>query len=138
MKVLLDECTPHVLKRLLTRAEITTVQEMGWSGITNGNLLKRQTQFDVLITSDENWKYQQNLAGVQIAIIQLPTNQIPKVIALAPVIQASLKTIQPGATKQYLSTFQPSSKLTSCLVSLGNWLIFWLMYGDESVVGELI
>lgn len=97
MKVLLDECTPHVLKRILTNVEITTVQELGWSGITNGSLLKRaETQFDVLITSDQNWKYQQNLAGVQIAIIQLPTNQVPKVIELAPAIQASLSVIQPG------------------------------------------
>ena len=97
MKVLLDECTPHVLKRLLTNVEITTVQEMGWSGITNGALLRRaEGQFDVLITSDQNWKYQQNLAGVQIAIIQLPTNQVPKVIALTPAVQASLSHIQPG------------------------------------------
>ena len=60
MKVLLDECTPHVLKRLLTNVEITTVQEMGWPGITNGALLRRaEGQFDVLITSDQNWKYQQ-------------------------------------------------------------------------------
>ncbi len=38
MKVLLDECTPHVLKRLLTGFEITTVQDHGWAGITNGIL----------------------------------------------------------------------------------------------------
>jgi Domain of unknown function (DUF5615) len=97
MKVLLDECTPHVLKRLLTGIEITTVQELGWCGITNGTLLRRaEGQFDVLITSDQNWKYQQSLAAVQIAIIQLPTNQVPRVIALAAVVQASLNIIQPG------------------------------------------
>jgi hypothetical protein len=97
MKVLLDECTPHVLKRLLTDVEITTVQELGWSGITNGSLLKRaESQFDVLITSDQNWKYQQNLASLRLGIIQLPTNQVPKVIELAPAVQASLATIKPG------------------------------------------
>ena len=54
MKVLLDECTPHVLKRLLTDFEITTVQELGWAGITNGSLLQLAgAQFDVLITSDQ-------------------------------------------------------------------------------------
>ena len=36
MKILLDECTPHVLKRLLTGFEVTTVQDQGWAGITNG------------------------------------------------------------------------------------------------------
>ena len=50
----------------------------------------------MLITSDQNWKYQQNLANVQIAIIQLQTNQVPKVIALAPAVQASLLRIQPS------------------------------------------
>ena len=97
MKVLLDECTPHVLKRLLTGIEITTVQELGWSGITNGSLLRRaEGKFEVLIASDQNFKYQQNLAAVQIAIIQLPTNQVPKINVLAPAVQASLNIIQPG------------------------------------------
>ena len=75
MKVLLDECTPHVLKRLLTGIDITTVQELGWSGISNGALLKRaEGQFDVLITSDQNLQYQQNLTHRTIGILQLPTN----------------------------------------------------------------
>jgi hypothetical protein len=64
MKVLLDECTPHVLKRLLTGFEITTVQELGWTGVTNGALLRLAEElFDVLITSDQNLRYQQNLSG---------------------------------------------------------------------------
>ena len=63
MKILLDECTPHVLKKLLTGFEIKTVQDQGWSGITNGALLRlAEGQFDVFITSDQNLKYQQNLS----------------------------------------------------------------------------
>ena len=97
MKILLDECTPHVLKRLLTGFEIKTVQDQGWSGITNGALLRlSEGQFDVFITSDQNLKYQQNLARRQLAIIQLPTNQIPLVIELAPQIQATLAKIKTG------------------------------------------
>ena len=85
MKILLDECTPHVLKKLLTGFEIKTVQDQGWSGVTNGALLRlAEGQFDVFITSDQNLKYQQNLAGRQLAIIQLPTNQVPLVVKLAP------------------------------------------------------
>jgi predicted nuclease of predicted toxin-antitoxin system len=58
MKILLDECTPHVLKRLLTGFDITTVQDLGWTGIKNGALLQLAEQhFDVLITSDQNLKY---------------------------------------------------------------------------------
>lgn len=97
MKILLDECTPHVLKRLLTRFEIMTVQELGWAGITNGALLQlADKQFDVLITSDQNLKYQQNLANRQLAIVQLPTNQVPLVTKLAPKIQQTLIVIKTG------------------------------------------
>lgn len=97
MKILLDECTPHVLKKLLTGFEIKTVQDQHWSGITNGALLRlAEEHFDVLITSDQNLKYQQNLAGRQLAIIQLPTNQVPLVVKLAPKVQATLEKIQTG------------------------------------------
>ncbi len=98
MKILLDECTPHVLKRLLTEVQITTVQNLGWTGITNGSLLQlAEGQFDVLITSDQNLRYQQNLANRQLAIIQLPTNQVPLVVKLAPpAVQAALNRIEAG------------------------------------------
>ena len=97
MKILLDECTPHVLKRLLTEVQITTVQDLGWTGITNGSLLQlAEEQFDVLITSDQNLRYQQNLANRQLAIIQLPTNQVPLVVKLAPAVQAALNRIEKG------------------------------------------
>lgn len=97
MKILLDECTPHVLKKLLTGFEIKTVQDQGWSGITNGALLRlSEGQFDVFITSDQNIRHQQNLAERQLAIIQLPTNQVPLVVKLAPKLQATLERIQTG------------------------------------------
>jgi hypothetical protein len=60
MKILLDECKPHMLKKFLTDFEVITVQELGWAGITNGALLQlAEDEFDVLITSDQNPKYQQ-------------------------------------------------------------------------------
>ena len=74
-----------------------TVQELGWAGITNGALLQlADEQFDVLITSDQNLKYQQNLANRQLAIVQLPTNQVPLVTKLAPKIQQTLNVIKTG------------------------------------------
>jgi riboflavin synthase len=39
MKVLIDECLPRALKRLLGQHDCRTVQEMGWSGEKNGALL---------------------------------------------------------------------------------------------------
>lgn len=97
MKILLDECTPHVLKRLLTGVEIMTVQDQGWAGITNGTLLQlAEEHFDVLITSDKNLKSEQNLANRQLAITQLPTNKLPLVINLCDEIQRAIDCINPG------------------------------------------
>ena len=74
---------PHMLKKFLTDFEVTTVQELGWAGITNGALLQlAEDEFDALITSDQNLKYQENLTRRQLAILQLPTNQVPLVIKI--------------------------------------------------------
>jgi predicted nuclease of predicted toxin-antitoxin system len=64
VKVLIDECTPKALKKHLTNHghECLTIQEAGWSGKENGELLSlAETAFDVLVTLDTNLRYQQNL-----------------------------------------------------------------------------
>jgi len=97
MKILLDECTPRLLKLLLTEFEISTVQDKGWTGFTNGVLLGlAEDQFDVFVTTDKNLRFQQNLARKRLAIIQLPTNQVPVVASLASAIEEILARIQPG------------------------------------------
>jgi hypothetical protein len=71
---------------------------MGWAGVRNGELLRRaEAQFDALITADQNLRYQQNLSGLNLAILVLPTNQVPLVIRLVPVVAAYLTSVQPGA-----------------------------------------
>jgi Domain of unknown function (DUF5615) len=81
MRILLDECTPRILKNRLSGFEIVTVQEMGWAGIKNGELLiLAATQFDVFITTDKNLRQQQDLSSCPLAFIELPTNQVPVVL----------------------------------------------------------
>jgi len=97
MRILLDECTPHIVKKRLPHLAISTVQEMNWAGIKNGVLLaKAETDFDVFITTDKNLRHQQNLTGRKLAVLQLPTNQVPIVETLIPDIEAQLKQIQAG------------------------------------------
>ena len=80
-----------------TGFEIATVQELGWAGITNGSLLQlAEEHFDVLITSDQNLKYQQNLSDRKLAVVQLSTNQVPIVKSLAPRVQEVLELIKAG------------------------------------------
>ena len=98
MKILLDESVPRLLKLRLPQLNISTVQEMGWTVVQNGELLRRaEEHFDVLITADRNLRYQQNLSGRKLAILVLPSNQVPLVTRLVPVVETLLITIQPGA-----------------------------------------
>ena len=97
MKILLDECTPRVVKRRLPGQNIRTVQEMGWSGLKNGQLMAAADgEFDVFITTDKNLRHQQNLSRFRLAIMLLPSNQVPVVESVIPDIEAALTSIKPG------------------------------------------
>jgi hypothetical protein len=73
------------------------VQAHGWSGIRNSELLKRaEADFDLLITADQNIVYQQNLSGHAIAIIELSTNDLRRILAAAKSIQQAVELISSG------------------------------------------
>ena len=97
MRVLLDENLPHALKRLLPGHTVSTVQERGWAGIQNGELLTvAEPLFDALLTADKNLRYQQNLTARRIAIVELPTNRWPQLQPLVPRLLETLAAVQPG------------------------------------------
>lgn len=101
MKVLIDECAPKALKHTLAAHghESLTVQEAGWSGKQNGELLGlAETKFDVLITVDTNLQYQQNLVERKIAIIviQSPSNRLDELRPHFAACLSALANIQPG------------------------------------------
>ena|ERR1700730_18145262 len=101
MKILLDECVPSPIRRLLSSHSSSTVQERGWGGLKNGDLLQRaEGEFDLFITSDQNIRYQQNLAGRHIAILELSSNDIGRIQAASVLIEDSLETIQPDEFRQ--------------------------------------
>lgn len=88
MRILLDECAPRPLKRELADYEIRTVVEMGWSGKKNGELLQLMNQegFTILLTTDQNLRYQQNLdkAGVAVVVLVAGSNRLPDLLPLIP------------------------------------------------------
>lgn len=96
MKILLDECVPWPMHDLLSVHTCTTAQQRGWGGVKNGKLLElAQGEFDLFITSDQNIRYQQNLAGRKIAILELSTNDYRRIQAAAALIQNVVATIPP-------------------------------------------
>lgn len=72
MKVLLDEPVPRRLAASFPDAfEAITVQEMGWAGCENGELLSLAAThgFDALVTVDQGFAYQQNVADLPVSVV---------------------------------------------------------------------
>lgn len=62
MRLLLDENFPSDFVAEFTDVEVLTVHGLGWSGIKNGELLRRAKQVcDVFVTLDRNLEFQQNI-----------------------------------------------------------------------------
>jgi predicted nuclease of predicted toxin-antitoxin system len=94
VKILLDESVPADLAEWLSPHEVTTVQFHGWSSLQNGALIAMaERRFDVLITADRNFRYQQNLASRSISIVVLPSNRLRSVKAMLPSIVTTLENL---------------------------------------------
>lgn len=101
MKILLDEGVPKIIQKRLSNLSISNVEEMGWRGIKNGELLDLMSgQFQTLVTTDKNLPSQQDLKKRQISAVVLPTNDIPSVIELLPQIEEALATIDAGESRE--------------------------------------
>ncbi len=97
MNILLDECVPWPMHKILTGHECATAQRQGWGGIKNGDLLRlAEAEFSLFITADQNIRYQQNLAGRQIAVLELSTNDLRRILAAAVLIQNAVTASRPG------------------------------------------
>ena len=100
MRILVDECVDHRIKPGLAGHDVWTVGEMGWNGKKNGDLLKAMVQdgFEVLLTVDKGFKYQQNIktAAVAVVLLRRNKNQLAELMPLLPATLAALGNIQPG------------------------------------------
>ena len=98
MKILLDECVPLQLRHALPDHEVATAQRMGWGGISNGDLLDQAEHqgFQVFILADKNLRYQQNLSGRRIAILELWTNHRPTLEKHFAEIRAAVEKLSAG------------------------------------------
>jgi predicted nuclease of predicted toxin-antitoxin system len=81
MKILFDQGTPVPLRRYLHQHSVETAAERGWSLLENGELLAaaESSGFDLLVTTDQNLRYQQNLSQRKIGIVVLKTTSWPKI-----------------------------------------------------------
>jgi hypothetical protein len=98
VRILFDQGTPVPLRRSLNGHVVATAYELGWSTVTNGDLIRlaEQEGYELLITTDTNLRYQQNLRSRSIAILVLTTTSWPRIRQVAAEIQAAVAAITAG------------------------------------------
>ena len=98
MKILFDASTPDPLARFLRGHEVVRADELGWQGLENGALLDaaEQGEFDLLLTCDQNVRYQQNFAGRKLALVILSSNHWPTLRRIAARIATAVDFVQTG------------------------------------------
>ena len=102
MRILFDHNTPRPLRRYLTGHAVDTADEMGWAAIRNGNLLDNAERegYEIVISADQNMRYQQNFEHRRIAMVVLLSNRWSDVQMRIEDILAALEGIQPGELRE--------------------------------------
>ena len=113
MKILFDQGTPIPLCRSLTEYTVDTAYDRGWSALTNGDLLEiaEQNGYDLMITTDQNLRYQQNLASRQISIIVLLSTSWPRIKLHIEAIKNAVDNSFPGAYQEIIIKRQMTGML---------------------------
>ena len=99
MRILFDHGTPAPLRSFLTEHTVTEAKAQGWDTFKNGDLLSaaEAAGFDVLVTTDKNMRYQQNLSTRAIAIVVLGNAQWPVLRLHAVHVAAAIRAATPGS-----------------------------------------
>ena len=79
-----------------------TASERGWSDLDNGDLLEAAENegYDLLITTDQNIRHQQDLANRNIAILVLLSTAWPLIQKKVDAISAAINEMEPGKLKE--------------------------------------
>jgi len=100
MRILLDECMDERFRKSFPSHDCQTVKYAGFAGRKNGALLSAAevAKFDVLLTVDRGFEYEQSLAGRKIAIliVSAESNRLRDLLPLVPDILVALESLQPG------------------------------------------
>lgn len=99
MRVLFDQATPLPIRSFLQNHTVRTAAQEQWSRLRNGELLTaaERAGFDVLLTTDKNMKYQQNLTRRKIAIVVLTKQQWPELQPHAHLVAEAVNAATPGS-----------------------------------------
>lgn len=98
MRVLFDQGTPVPLRRHLPEHRVDTAYERGWSQLRNSALLARAEDdgYQLLITTDQSLRYQQDLANRELAVLVLMSTAWPRIRLRTEAIRAAIDEIGRG------------------------------------------
>lgn len=99
MRILFDNGTPNPLARSLIGHDVAFARQIGWHELKNGDLLRQAEEagYELLLTSDKNMRYQQNLSKRKIAIVVLGNQQWPDVKLHLDRIAEAVNAAVPGS-----------------------------------------
>ena len=98
-RILLDEGVPVGVRPHLPGFSVDTAAEAGWAGLVNGALIDaaERAGYEIMVTCDQNIRYQQNLARRRIALVVLETNHWVTIRAAVGTVTAAVNAAQPGS-----------------------------------------
>ena len=98
MRILFDQGTPAPLRRHLPSHVVVTAYEQGWSTLQNGELISSAEAggFEILVTTDSNLKYQQNIQGRRLGIVVLMSTSWPRIQAQISAVVAAVESVGIG------------------------------------------
>ena len=102
MRILFDNGTPRQLRRRLFGHEVETAIDRGWDTLANGDLLDRAEDagFEVLITTDQGIRYQQNMLNRGVAVVVLMNTSWPLIARRTEAVRSALDGIRPGELRE--------------------------------------
>lgn len=98
MKILFDQGVPVPLRKHLAGHDVDTAYELGLSTVKNGDLLDaaEADDYEILVTTDQNLKDQQDISSRQIAIVALMSTAWPRIQSRIDEIRDAIDGINPG------------------------------------------
>jgi hypothetical protein len=108
MLILFDNGTPAPLRHVLEGHAVVEAIERGWDRLVNGELIAaaEAAGFDLLITTDKNIRYQQNLTGRRIAFLVLGNQQWPVLRRHVERVVVAVNAATPGSYVEVDVPFQ--------------------------------
>jgi hypothetical protein len=111
MHVLFDNGVPRGVASVLNGHLVEEARDRGWDRLTNGDLLRaaEAVGFDVLLTTDRNIRYQQNLSKRAIAVVALSRGSWPLIRKKLTEVAAAVDATTPGSYAEVEIPVNPDS-----------------------------